>query len=64
MHLIPSTHILKDLEADYNKMRREMLPPDAPTLDVILGELQQLENEINELSPLNLDVTNYPSMER
>lgn len=45
-------------------MRREMLPPDAPTLDVILGELQQLENEINELSPLNLDVTNYPSMER
>lgn len=64
MHLIPSTNILKDLEADYNKMRREMLPRDAPTLDVILGELHQLENEINELSPLNLDVTNYPSMER
>ena len=63
MHIIPSGDILKDLEIDYNKMRKEMLPADAPSLTVIIGELQQLEKEINNLSPLNLDVTNYPSME-
>jgi hypothetical protein len=63
MHIIPSGDILKDLEIDYNKMRKEMLPADAPSLTVIIGELQQLEKEINDLSPLNLDVTNYPSME-
>lgn len=63
MHLIPNTRILNDLEKDYTKMRREMLPADAPTLDVVLCELQQLENDINHLHPLNLDITNYPTME-
>lgn len=64
MHIIPSADVLKDLEIDYNKMRKEMLPADAPTLAVILGELRQLEKEINELPTLNLNVTNYPTMER
>ena len=62
MHLLPSASILKDLEADYNKMRNEMLPADAPSLACILEELLRLEKEINELLPLNLDITNYPSM--
>lgn len=63
MHLIPQGSILKDLELDYAKMCREMLPADAPTPDVVLYELQQLENDINRLRPLNLDITNYPTME-
>lgn len=62
MHLIPSANILRDLEGDYGEMRKEMLPEDAPSLDVILDELQQLEREINELERLNLDVGNYPTM--
>lgn len=63
MHLMPCRTILADLEADYNSMKREMLPPDAPSLKVILEEISRLEAEINQLPPLPLDITNYPSME-
>ena len=64
MHLIPSGHILKELEADYQNMQREMLPADAPSFAVIMAELAVLEQEINQLSPLSLDITNYPTMEQ
>ena len=63
MHLIPSGHILKELEADYQNMQREMLPADAPSFAVIMAELAVLEQEINQLTPLPLDITNYPTME-
>ncbi len=63
MHLLPNDSILKELRKDYDDMRREMLPTDAPILDDILSELQLLEKEINALQSLDLDVTNYPTME-
>ncbi len=63
MHLVPSGDILANLKADYNGMRREMLPADAPTLASLLDEISLLEQEINQLSPLNLNIKNYPTME-
>lgn len=63
MHLIPTERILSELEADYENMKREMLPADAPDFSIIMQELVQLEQEINQLTPLPLDIRNYPTME-
>lgn len=62
VHLLPHGHILEELRNDYEAMRKEMLPPDAPDLDVILQELQDLEREIISLQPLPLDICQYPTM--
>lgn len=62
MHLMPKEHILTELKSDYDAMRCEMLPPDAPDLDTLLNELQTLENEINQLQPLSLEIRNYPTL--
>ena len=64
MHLVPSGHILSELEADYQEMKQEMLPADAPSFADVMAELAVLEHEINQLSPLPLDITNYPTMEQ
>ena len=63
MHLMPGESILADLVVDYDNMRREMLPADAPSFQDILEEISLLQKEINQLTPLHLDITNYPSME-
>lgn len=62
MHLMPQEHILEELKSDYDAMRLEMLPPDAPDLATLLDELQTLETEINQLTPLSLDIRNYPTL--
>lgn len=62
MHLMPKGHILEGLTRDYAKMQVTMLPDDAPALIDILQELQRLENEVNSLTPLALDIRNYPDM--
>ena len=63
IHLMPCASVLADLDSDYNNMKREMLPADAPPLPTLLEELAELEAAINQLAPLPLDIKNYPTME-
>lgn len=63
MHLMPCETIKADLELDYAKMKKEMLPHDAPEFSVLIEEVAKLELEVNQLPPLHLNVRNYPTME-
>lgn len=63
MHLMPCKTIEADLARDYSKMRKEMLPSDAPPFPVLMEEIATLESEVNQLIPLRLNVKNYPTME-
>ena len=45
--LVPPASRIKEIERDYEEMRREMIFGDAPELSAVLAVLQEIENRVN-----------------
>lgn len=50
LRLVPPDHVLKAVKSDYREMRA-MIFGEYPTIEVIMDQLQELENEINGVAP-------------
>lgn len=50
LRLVPPDHVLKTVKSDYREMRA-MIFGDYPTIEAIMAQLQELEDEINGVAP-------------